>query len=199
MRFRTAKPLISERRPDMTMLYRSTHRLSRAGAPMENLAHSASFQSLDKIAPSNPGIKQGGQVTVRGLGCPVRFRLITGQSGDALQALALVEGLQADIVMADTAYDSDAFRKAIAARKATAVIPNNPSRTALPRRVKSFAGNGGLLIGPITGRDARSTIIWQLFSASQARQTGDLHSSCEREALPQPSFQRFDLRNSATQ
>lgn len=30
--------------------------------------------------------------------------------------------------MADTAYDSDAFRNAIAAKNATAVIPNNPSR-----------------------------------------------------------------------
>jgi hypothetical protein len=30
-------------------------RLRRAGAPVENLAHSASFQSRDKIAPLNPG------------------------------------------------------------------------------------------------------------------------------------------------
>jgi len=44
----------------LTMLYRSTHRLCRAGAPVENLAHSASFHSLDKIAPSNPGIKHLG-------------------------------------------------------------------------------------------------------------------------------------------
>jgi len=41
-------------------LYRSTHRLCRAGAPVENLAHSASFHSLDKIAPSNHGIKHLG-------------------------------------------------------------------------------------------------------------------------------------------
>jgi outer membrane protein len=39
------------------MLYRSMHRLCRARAPVENLAHSASFRSLDEIAPSNPGIK----------------------------------------------------------------------------------------------------------------------------------------------
>src|SRR5690242_11335354 len=39
----------------LTMLYRSTHRLCRAGAPVENLAHSASFHSWDKNAPSNPG------------------------------------------------------------------------------------------------------------------------------------------------
>lgn len=36
----------------LTMLYRSTHRLCRRGAPMKNLAHSASFDSEDKDAPS---------------------------------------------------------------------------------------------------------------------------------------------------
>jgi hypothetical protein len=41
----------------LTILYRSTDRLSRCGAAMKNLAHSASFQPLEKIAPSSPGIK----------------------------------------------------------------------------------------------------------------------------------------------
>ena len=39
------------------MLDRSTNRLSRRGAAVKNLAHSASFHSNVKIAPSNPGIK----------------------------------------------------------------------------------------------------------------------------------------------
>lgn len=37
----------------LTMLYRSTDRRCRRGAPMVNLAHSASFHSGDKIVPSN--------------------------------------------------------------------------------------------------------------------------------------------------
>src|SRR5277367_4715197 len=41
----------------LTMLYRSTDCLCRRGAPMKNLAHSASFQSFDKDAPSKPGTK----------------------------------------------------------------------------------------------------------------------------------------------
>jgi hypothetical protein len=41
----------------LTMLYRSTDRLSRRGAPVKNLAHSASFHCMENIAPSNPGIK----------------------------------------------------------------------------------------------------------------------------------------------
>ena len=67
-------------------------------------------------------------LAVRGLGCPVRFRLTAGQSGDAPQALPLIEGLPAEVVMADAAYDSDQIRKAVADKDALAVIPNNPSR-----------------------------------------------------------------------
>ncbi len=74
-------------------------------------------------------------MAVRGLGCPVRFTLTAGQKGDAPQAAALIEGLPAQVVMADTAYDADALRQAIADKPvlskveggALAVIPNNPS------------------------------------------------------------------------
>ena len=66
---------------------------------------------------------------MRGLGCPVRFTLTAGQLGDVPQAATLIEGLAAEVVMADTAYDADHFRQAIANKGALAVIPNNPSRT----------------------------------------------------------------------
>lgn len=68
-------------------------------------------------------------MAVRGLGCPVRFTLTAGQKGDAPQAAGLIDELPAKVVMADTAYDSDALRQAIADKGAIAVIPNNPSRT----------------------------------------------------------------------
>jgi hypothetical protein len=42
-------------------LYRSTDRLCRRGAPVKNLAHSASLRLLDKIAPSKFGIKHLGR------------------------------------------------------------------------------------------------------------------------------------------
>jgi transposase len=76
-------------------------------------------------------------MAVRGLGCPVRFTLTAGQKGDAPQAAALIEGLSAEVVMADTAYDADHLRQAIAAKGALAVIPNNPSR-ALNRVATRF-------------------------------------------------------------
>jgi transposase len=53
-------------------------------------------------------------MAVRGLRCPVRFTLTGGQKGDAPQARALIEELPGEVVMADTAYDADPVRQAIA-------------------------------------------------------------------------------------
>jgi hypothetical protein len=39
----------------LTMLYRSTDRLCRRGAAVENPAHSACFHSTENNAPSNSG------------------------------------------------------------------------------------------------------------------------------------------------
>jgi len=58
----------------------------------------------------------------------VGFVLTGGHRGDVPQAGPLIEGLPAQVVMADTAYDADHFRQAIADKGAIAVIPNNPSR-----------------------------------------------------------------------
>ena len=66
---------------------------------------------------------------MRGLGCPVRIVLTAVQAGDAPQAHALLEGLPAEAVVADAAYDADHIRAAVAAKRAEAVIPSNPSRT----------------------------------------------------------------------
>ena len=80
------------------------------------------------LGRSRGGLSTKIHMAVRGLGCPVRFTLTAGQKGDAPQAAALIEGLPAEVVMADTAYDADPLRQAIAAKGAIAVIPNNPSR-----------------------------------------------------------------------
>ncbi|WP_146686252.1 IS5 family transposase [Bradyrhizobium canariense] len=80
------------------------------------------------LGRSRGGLSTKIHMAVRGLGCPVRFTLTAGQKGDAPQAAALIEGLPAEVVMADAAYDADHLRQAIAAKGALAVIPNNPSR-----------------------------------------------------------------------
>ncbi|SFH46939.1 Transposase, partial [Paracoccus aminovorans] len=43
-------------------------------------------------------------------------------------AEALIADLPAEVIMADTAYDSDRLRETVAQKGAVAVIPNNPSR-----------------------------------------------------------------------
>jgi transposase len=68
-------------------------------------------------------------MAVRGLGCPVRFTLTAGQRGDCPQAYGLIDGLPAEVVIADAAYDADELRQVIAQKRAEAVIPNNPSRS----------------------------------------------------------------------
>jgi len=60
----------------------------------------------------------------------VKFTLTAGQRGDAPQAGPLIDGLPAKVVMADTAYDANHLRQAIAEKGAIAVIPNNPSRAS---------------------------------------------------------------------
>ena len=54
--------------------------------------------------------------------------LSPGQRGDVTQAEALLEGLRANHVLADKAYDSNALRKIIMDMGAQAVIPCNPTR-----------------------------------------------------------------------
>ena len=62
------------------------------------------------------------------LGRPLRFILTAGLVGDVLSAPALLEGCRAEAVLADKAYDSNAFRQIIADSGAEAVIPSNRTR-----------------------------------------------------------------------
>jgi transposase len=63
----------------------------------------------------------------------VRLLLTPGQRNDITQAHQLIDGLDGTFVIADTAYDADHFRQAVAAKNAVAVIPSHASRaTAHP-------------------------------------------------------------------
>ena len=65
------------------------------------------------------------------LGRPLRFILTAGQVGDVLAAPTLLDGFQAEAVLADKAYDSNAFRQLIADSGAQAVIPSNRTRKVI--------------------------------------------------------------------
>jgi transposase len=62
-------------------------------------------------------------------GNPLRVLLTPGQRHEATQADALVEGLAAGWVIADTAFDADPFRGRLSEHGAGAVIPSNRSRS----------------------------------------------------------------------
>ena len=65
------------------------------------------------------------------LGRPLRFIITAGQVGDVTTAPALIEGQAGGAVLADKAYDSNAFRNQVAGIGAMAVIPSNRTRKIL--------------------------------------------------------------------
>src|ERR1700739_1019527 len=71
------------------MLYRSTDRLCRCGAPVQYLSHSASFHSREKYAPPNAGTKHLDQIAGK-------FRTRLGES------LATVEKYDTPLAEATT-------------------------------------------------------------------------------------------------
>jgi transposase len=68
-------------------------------------------------------------IAVDALGNPLRIRLTPGQRHEITQAEALIEGFAAASVIADTAFDADAFRARLEEQGSTAVIPSHPSRS----------------------------------------------------------------------
>ena len=67
-------------------------------------------------------------ILVDALGNPVEFILTGGQQADVTQAEALMQAHQADAVIADKAYDSDAVVDAAKRQGAEAVIPSKKNR-----------------------------------------------------------------------
>ncbi len=59
-----------------------------------------------------------------GLGLPAKLVLTPGQAADVTQAETLLEGLPAEVGIADKGYDSRTVVKAVEARGAEAVIPS---------------------------------------------------------------------------
>ncbi len=97
-------------------------------------AHPCAAGAQKKHGPQALGRSKGGfstklHLAVEALGNGVRFRLTAGQRHDITQGPALIEGFAGDFVIADKAYDSDAFVEQIEAQGATAVIPSRAKRT----------------------------------------------------------------------
>jgi transposase len=73
------------------------------------------------------------------LGRPLRLRITPGQANDITAAPDLLEGQEAEAVLADKAYDSNDLRDRIAAMKAQAVIPSKRNRKVfIPHDVEIY-------------------------------------------------------------
>ncbi len=85
------------------------------------------------IGHSRGGLSCKIHILVDGLGNPLRFILTAGQVANITKAIDLLTDTALDKVLADKAYDSDAFRAYIAEAGGEAVIPSNRSRAiAIP-------------------------------------------------------------------
>src|SRR5262249_46818167 len=69
-------------------------------------------------------------VAVDGVGQPVKILLTPGQDADVTHGPELIEDSEAEKVIADKGYDSDAFVVQIESQGATAVIPPRSNRLA---------------------------------------------------------------------
>jgi transposase len=98
----------------------------RAGAPA--LGRRKRGAQIQAIGRSRGGPTTKIHIAVDALGNPLRLILTPGQVHDSTQAEELIDGLPAEHVIADKAYDIDRFRAYLAFR-ADAVIPAKSSRT----------------------------------------------------------------------
>lgn len=94
-----------------------------AGAPKEQ-----GGQAEQALGKSVGGFSTKIHVTVDALGNPLRLLLTGGQTGDATQAIALLEGFDFEAVLADRGYDTDKILAFIAQNHAEAVIPAKKNR-----------------------------------------------------------------------
>lgn len=87
-----------------------------------------SCAEAEALGRSRGGFGTKIHVACDGLGKPVRIILTPGQDHDVTQGPALISDSDADKIIADRSYDSDAFIAEIASRDAKAVIPPRSNR-----------------------------------------------------------------------
>ena len=92
------------------------------------MAQQKKEQNNEAIGKSCGGLSSKIHAAVDALGNPVRLLLTAGQTSEYTQAEALIDGLNAEYVLADKGYDSDRFVKTITDQKAIPVIPSKRNR-----------------------------------------------------------------------
>jgi transposase len=97
-----------------------------AGAPKKR-----GGQAAQALGRSRGGFSTKIHISTEALGNPLRLILTAGQRHDITQAQALIEGLEAEKVIADKAFDKDEFRQFILQSGAIPVIPPRTNRKEL--------------------------------------------------------------------
>jgi transposase len=80
------------------------------------------------LGRSKGGFSTKIHILVDALGNPLEFVLTAGQAADVTQAEPLIQGHEADAVIADKAYDSNAVVDTAKRQGAEAVIPSKKNR-----------------------------------------------------------------------
>ncbi len=80
------------------------------------------------LGRSRGGFSTKLHVSVDALGNPLRFLLTAGQKHDITRAEALISGYEFEHLIADRAYDAEAFLRLVAEKGAEAVIPARKNR-----------------------------------------------------------------------
>ena len=80
------------------------------------------------VGKSRGGFSTKVHTATDSLGCPIKFILTPGNIADCTMAIPLLEGQEADHVLADKGYDSDEIIHAVTAMPAEPVIPPRSHR-----------------------------------------------------------------------
>jgi transposase len=94
-------------------------------------------QMVEALGRSKGGFTTKIHATVDALGNPLEFRLTPGQSSDIAQAEILSQNLSDTVLIADKAYDCDAYITFLTSRRCEPLIPNKSNRLH-PRKYDKY-------------------------------------------------------------
>jgi transposase len=92
------------------------------------MAQQKKQQQEQAMGKSRGGLSTKIHAAVDAQGNPLRLLLTAGQTSEYAQAVALIAGFEANYVLADKGYDSDAFVATITESQAIPVIPSKMNR-----------------------------------------------------------------------
>ncbi len=142
--------------------------------PVQRVPQKNGGQAEQALGRSRGGFSTKIQVTVDGLGNPLRLYLTAGQRHDLLKSHDLIVDLDFDDVLADRGYSAQAFLDDIRATGAEPVIP--PKKNALhPHDYDAWRYRERHLIECFMGKIKHFRRVFSRFDKLARRYLGFLH------------------------